>query len=242
MTSAEWKAFAGRAARGTWQFLQAAARGTWRVLKAVGRGIAAAARAAGRFLAAAGRAIARGCKRLYYRFIGTRFYQRYREQINYIVFGVCTFLIHMFIYYLLIYALDIHYVIADNVGFLISVIFAYYTNKRYVYHDSSAGLWDSTYKFIMFVGARLVGQLLETVLLIISVEWMEIDEGIAKWPVTAIVVLINYLSGKLLVFTKQQATAENREQRKRAAEAEQEAAKQTPAEPPETAETIDESR
>ena len=137
-------------------------------------------------------------------------YRKYREYIDYMLFGFLTAAVQFAVYYLLVFLVGVHYAIADNIGFIFAVIVSYDTNKRFVYHNETKGAWNRIYQFIMFVGARLVGQLLETILLIVFVEWLGVPDSVAKFPVLAIVILINFLSGKLLVFTKQQAEAEKK--------------------------------
>lgn len=182
----------------------------YRVLDVLRRLIVVAVNAAGRFFRWLGRLTERFFGRMQAKLLRIPLYRKYQVYIDYMLFGFLTAAVQFAVYYLLVFLAGVHYAIADNLGFIFAVIVAYDTNKRFVYRSETKGAWNRVYQFIMFVGARIVGQLLETILLIVFVEWLRVPDSVAKFPVLAIVILINFLSGKLLVFTKQQAEAEKK--------------------------------
>ena len=80
-----------------------------------------------------------------------------KELIRYIFVGGMTTLVNYSVYYVLL-KLNAHWLIANSVSWLGAVLFAYYTNKKYVFKSSN----ESKKEFVSFVLLRLVTLLVET--------------------------------------------------------------------------------
>ena len=74
-----------------------------------------------------------------------------KELIRYIFVGGMTTLVNYSVYYVLL-KLNAHWLIANSVSWLGAVLFAYYTNKKYVFKSSN----ESKKEFVSFVLLRLV--------------------------------------------------------------------------------------
>lgn len=120
-----------------------------------------------------------------------------REISLYTVFGGLTTLISILTYKLFL-VFNIHYVIATTLSATIAVIFAYITNRIYVFKSKGSILEES----IKFFSGRILVFIIETFVLIILVSWMKFDEFYSKIIVTTLVVILNYLYSKLIVFKK----------------------------------------
>lgn len=144
-------------------------------------------------------------------------YFRYRELINYVIFGVATTVVNMVIYYLLMLipffsshmAFELFgkeyasgYLIANAIAFVGAVIFSYFANRHFVFENKVRGASAIFRQFLTFFGTRIFSFVIEEVLLFVLVELMLVSEFIAKWPVAVLVVALNYVFGKLLVFRK----------------------------------------
>ena len=76
------------------------------------------------------------------------------------------------------------------------------TNKPFVFrsHDWSAGVvWP---EFTKFVGCRLGSGALETGILFVTVDWLALNGNVMKLITSVLVVILNYVASKLLVFRK----------------------------------------
>lgn len=146
-----------------------------------------------------------------------------RELITYGIFGVATTLVNMAIYYLLMLipffkselsvsvldkTYEVGYLLANATAFLGAVIFSYIVNRRYVFQNKVSGRAAVTRQFLSFLGTRLVSFGIEEVLMFVLVEKALVGEYIVKWPVAVIVVVLNYVFGKLIVFRKPKAREE----------------------------------
>lgn len=144
-------------------------------------------------------------------------YFRYKELINYVIFGGATTVVNMVLYYLLMlipfFSSDISlelfgnvykigYLIANAIAFVGAVIFSYVMNRHFVFGNRVSGAKAVARQFFSFFTTRLLSFIIEEILLFALVEKLLVSEYIAKWPVAVLVVIINYAFGKLLVFRK----------------------------------------
>lgn len=128
-------------------------------------------------------------------------YKKYKELIHYIFFGGLTTVVNFIIYYGLIYAFDVHYIAAQVVAWIGAVIFAYITNKLFVYESKSREKQMLFIELLSFFAVRLFSFGVETLLLWLEVDIMGISESIAKIPAAVVTVILNYITGKF-VFRK----------------------------------------
>ena len=131
----------------------------------------------------------------------TQRYQRYRELITYLVFGVLTTLVSLATYFVCTrFFLDatnaMELQLANVFSWIISVLFAYVTNRRYVF-QSRGKVGQEMAKFYL----SRVGTLgMDMFLMYLLVTMGGIQDGIAKVFVQVFVIVANYILGKLLVF------------------------------------------
>ena len=147
-------------------------------------------------------------------------YEKYREQIHYMIFGGLTTAVNMIAYYFLMFIpwfsdndssesvfkgiLDkgVGYLVANAIAFVVAVIFSYWANRNFVFKHKVSGFGAILGQFFVFFGTRVLSFVIEEILLFTAVEKIGIGEYVAKWPVAVIVVVINYAFGKLVVFRK----------------------------------------
>lgn len=122
-----------------------------------------------------------------------------REVSKYLVFGVLTTLINLACYSWLV-MLEIHYGIATSIAFVIAVLFAYVTNKRFVFESKVKGLRKDSIEMASFFGSRLVTFGIETAGLVLLIEIAGFGEQFSKYAMTGVVVILNYLISKRFVF------------------------------------------
>jgi putative flippase GtrA len=120
-----------------------------------------------------------------------------KEISLYTVFGGLTTLLSIGSYKLFL-VIGFHYVLATTLSTLLAIIFAYFTNRKYVFESHGSIVHES----IKFLIGRLGAFLIETLALIIAVSWIGMDEFYSKLIVTILVVIINYIYSKFIVFNK----------------------------------------
>lgn len=134
--------------------------------------------------------------------------KKYREIIVYVIFGVLTTLVNWAVYTVLVKFFGVNITVANAIAWTAGVIFAFVTNKIYVFESKSKEPKTLAREFISFVGARIVTGLMEIFLPEILVNAglnqtvFGIKGAIAKLIVSVAVVILNYVFSKLVVFRK----------------------------------------
>lgn len=123
--------------------------------------------------------------------------RQYREIIAYLIFGVLTTLVNIVVYFVANNLLSINYLISNFLAWFISVLFAYITNRAYVFESTSSQFIKEAIKFF---GSRLTTGLIDMVLMWLLVSFIPINDILIKTLVNIIVIVLNYIFSKLFVF------------------------------------------
>lgn len=117
-----------------------------------------------------------------------------REVSLYTLFGVLTTLISIVSYRLFLF--NLNYMIATTLSTILAISFAYITNRIYVF-KSSGDIGRETFRFLI---GRVLVYFVETGMLILLVSQLKADAFMSKILVTVIVIVLNYIYSKLIVF------------------------------------------
>ena len=128
--------------------------------------------------------------------------KKYWSIISYLFFGVVTTVVNMVVYYLCYHLWGISSDLSTVIAWVLAVLTAFLTNKPFVF-----GSHDWSPKVLLpeagsFFGCRLGSGILELVLMHITVEMLGWPGMLMKLLVNVIVVILNYVASKLLVFRK----------------------------------------
>lgn len=127
---------------------------------------------------------------------------RYYDLIMYLVFGVMTTAVNYLVYLPCFNMLGLSASVSNMISWVVSVAFAFLTNKPFVFrsHDWSAKVvWP---ELVKFVGCRVGSGVMETVILFLTVDTLRWNGNIWKLVTSVLVVVVNYVGSKLLVFRK----------------------------------------
>lgn len=127
-------------------------------------------------------------------------YNKYREVLMYLVFGVLTTLVNIVSFYILD-KLGINLFLNNLISWIVSVIFAFVTNKRIVFQSDTSSR-DSAKEFVSFIVARLFSLVVDMVAIFVMVDIFKITKMVSKIISNVIVVIINYVFSKLFIFKK----------------------------------------
>ena len=128
--------------------------------------------------------------------------QKYADVLSYLFFGVLTTAVNYAVYLPCYNILGWPASNSNVVAWVVAVAFAYLTNKPFVFksHDWS---WDVVWpELCKFVGCRLGSGILETLILLLTVDYLAWDGNWMKVITAVIVVILNYFGSKFLVFNK----------------------------------------
>lgn len=120
------------------------------------------------------------------------------EGFRYLFFGGCATVVNVVTYAILTDICEIYYQTANVISWVITVLFAFFTNKYVVFQTGHSG---NTYQeLIRFYGARLLTLLLELFFMWLLIEQLLIHNLVSKCIVQIIVILSNYGFSKLYIF------------------------------------------
>ena len=159
-------------------------------------------------------------------------FTKYREIIMYLVFGVLTTVVGFGTYFLIMAGAEhlLHlpmenetsatyitvYIVAQVIQWIAAVLFAFFTNRKWVFTDADKSEGSMGRQLVLFAGSRVASFLLDlavtyglTLLLALWITEAPVILGISLTPgviaklVAAVLVIIaNYVLSKLIVFTK----------------------------------------
>lgn len=129
-------------------------------------------------------------------------YKKYEEIFNYLVVGVLTTLVSIAIYAVCAKFFHINYMVSSVISWILSVLFAYFTNKKYVFKSDVKDKKNIIIEVYQFFKYRVFSFAIELLLMYVLVDIISIDDLIAKVIVQIIVIVLNYVFSKLFVFKK----------------------------------------
>ena len=129
-------------------------------------------------------------------------YFKYKEVINYLFFGGCTFLVSIISFYVFNKVFGFNEHVANVISWVLAVSFAYITNKLYVFESKTSDFKSLLKEIGSFVSARLLTLVMEEIILLIGVNCLHIDSMIVKVVAQVVVIVSNYFLSKLFIFKK----------------------------------------
>lgn len=141
---------------------------------------------------------------------------KYKEIIIYVIFGALTTVVNLLVFALFSRLLgDERYLITNIVAWFAAVAFSYITNKIWVFESKSWSLKVLVKEIPSFFAARVLTLGIEEAGLFVFVDWLSFNEIslklfsfeiggelIAKGLLAVVVVIVNYVFSKLVVFKK----------------------------------------
>ena len=94
------------------------------------------------------------------------------------------------------------YLDANLIAWVVGVIFAFVTNKLWVFESKSWKPSVAGKEFAGFMGARVFSFAVEMLFMFVMVTLLEWNEFVAKILVGIVVIIINYIFSKLIIFRK----------------------------------------
>lgn len=135
-----------------------------------------------------------------------------KEIFSYIFFGVMTTVVNWVVYTALVKGAGAGITVSNTLAWIAAVIFAFVTNKLWVFESKSFKPSVVSREFVSFIASRAVTGALEIfgvpllVKLGLDQKIFGIDGAISKIIVSVAVIILNYVFSKIIVFRKKKAT------------------------------------
>lgn len=131
-----------------------------------------------------------------------KLFHKYYDVMAYLVFGVLTTVVNYLIYLPCYNMLGLSASASNVIAWAVAVAFAFLTNKPFVFRSHDWSAKTVIPELVKFVGTRLGSGALETGILLVTVDVLGWNGNVWKLLTSVLVVVINYVGSKLLVFRK----------------------------------------
>ena len=130
--------------------------------------------------------------------------KKYEEVIRYLIVGVLTTVVSLVVYYFCTFTFlnpenGIQLQIANIISWIISVAFAYITNRKFVFKSDSKNIGK---EIVSFTSSRLITLLMDMVIMYLFVTILHGNDKLFKLVSQVVVIISNYIFSKLFVFKK----------------------------------------
>lgn len=120
-----------------------------------------------------------------------------REVFFYLVFGVLTTVVNIISFAILSRMFGIGTVVSNVIAWFLSVLFAYVTNRRWVFLSTGGNVFR---EMLVFFSGRLCTGVLDTLVMFITVDLLGWNDLMMKILSNIIVIILNYIISKFFVF------------------------------------------
>ena len=131
-----------------------------------------------------------------------KLFEKYKDVIPYLIFGVITTIINIVSYWFLAHILGMGTVPASVIAWFLAVLTAYLTNRKWVFHSDARGSREILEEIVKFFGARLFTGVIDWVFMFVTVDVLGGRDVIMKFLSNVIVVVLNYIFSKWVIFKK----------------------------------------
>ena len=132
-------------------------------------------------------------------------YKKYKEIINYLIFGVLTTVISLIVYYVAVFTFlnpenAVQLQIANILSWVAGVTFAYFTNRKYVFESQEKNKIKEASKFVL---ARVTTLVMDMIIMWLGVTVLHLNDKIMKLVSQIVIIILNYVFSKVFVFKKE---------------------------------------
>ncbi|MCC0674004.1 GtrA family protein [Clostridioides sp. ES-S-0145-01] len=128
--------------------------------------------------------------------------KKHKETILYLFFGAFTTLVNIVSYLFFTRVISFDFMVANALAWILAVLFAYVTNKFFVFESRRVELMFLFKEFLSFVSFRLISGIIEMVIMYLMVDLLFVNDLIVKIFTNIVVIVLNYLFSKMIIFRK----------------------------------------
>lgn len=132
----------------------------------------------------------------------TPFYKKYKEMLLYLFFGGLAFVISILSYGIADVVLGINELIANIISWILAVLFAFFTNRVWVFQSATHSGREFAIQMANFFGGRVVTLIVEEVIILVFITILGFPSIPVKVAAQIVVIVLNYIISKFWVFKK----------------------------------------
>lgn len=134
-----------------------------------------------------------------------KLYNKYKDIIPYAFWGVCTTVVNTAAYWIAADLLKIPVVPSAVIAWFVAVLFAYLTNRKWVFHSQAVTQKEILKELIAFFGCRVATGVADWLCMFVFVDLLHFDDIFIKVAANVLVILLNYIASKWLIFKPKQS-------------------------------------
>jgi len=119
--------------------------------------------------------------------------------IKYLLFGVLTTIFSLGTFFVLIKTTNLNENICNFLSIVVGILSAYTLNREYVFESKEKNILKEFSKFVM---ARIFSSAFDMITFFIFATCLSLNEMIVKIVISVVVIILNYILSKLIVFKK----------------------------------------
>lgn len=131
-----------------------------------------------------------------------RLIRKHEALLIYLVFGVLTTVVNYLVYLPCYNLLGLSAAVSNVIAWAVAVVFAFLTNKPFVFRSYDWSAETVIPELTKFVGCRVASGGAESAILLLTVDILGWNGNLWKLITSVLVVVLNYVASKLLVFRK----------------------------------------
>ena len=133
-----------------------------------------------------------------------KLFVKYKDIISYLFFGVCTTVVNIVAYWLCAHVAHLSTIVSTSIAWVLAVAFAYITNRLWVFHSKAKGKKAIFREICSFTACRLLTGFLDIAIMYIFVDRLHCPDLIIKIISNIIVIIVNYVASKLVIFNEKE--------------------------------------
>jgi len=131
-----------------------------------------------------------------------KMYKKYEAIILYVFFGGLTTVVDFTVYFSTTRLFGLNEQIATWLAWFCAVLFAFFTNRKWVFKAEHPGFKAFAWQVGSFFASRLFSGFINWLMIFVFVSLMGISDIIIKCAAAVVVIILNYILSKLIVFKK----------------------------------------
>ena len=134
---------------------------------------------------------------------------KYWDVIPYLFFGVCTTIVNVVVYWFCSHCIHLGLNISTVIAWVLAVLFAYITNRKWVFKSEAHSAVEIFKEIISFFGCRIATGILDWGCMFLFVKKLKFNDIIIKVLANILVIILNYVASKIIIFKKKDFKEDN---------------------------------
>ena len=134
-------------------------------------------------------------------------YRNHQEGMRYLIFGALSTIVNILTYaifaVLILKAVpeELRVNISEIIAFIVALVFAYVTNKLYVFKSKTNNIKELIREMTSFTSCRIITEIISIIMMNMAI-WFSINDVFMKVVANIVVIVLNFVFSKLIIFKK----------------------------------------